>query len=52
MVDIRSIAGSSHPSGHGQGSEQEATSHSRVGRSHQMNIRDATTVVVATAATA
>jgi hypothetical protein len=52
MVDIRSIAGSSHPSHHGQGSEQEATSYSRAGRTRRMNACDATTTVVATAAAA
>jgi hypothetical protein len=52
MVDIRSIAGSSHPSRHGQWSKQEATSCSRVGRSRRTNARDATTTVVAIAATA
>jgi hypothetical protein len=31
MVDIQSIAGSSLPSCHMQGSEQEATFHSRAG---------------------
>jgi hypothetical protein len=52
MVDIRSIAGSSHPSHHEQGTGQEATSRSRVGRSHWMNAYGATTAVWATAATA
>jgi hypothetical protein len=52
MVDIRSIAGSSHPFGHGQGSEKEATSRSSAGRSRRMNVRDATIVMVATAAAA
>jgi hypothetical protein len=52
MVDIRSIAGSSHPSHHEQGTGQEATSHSRVGRSHWMNAYGATTAVWATAGTA
>jgi hypothetical protein len=50
MVDIRSITGSSHPSHLEQGTEQESTSHSRVGRSRQMNTHSATTTVVATAA--
>jgi hypothetical protein len=50
MVDTRSIAGSSCPSHHGQGSEQESTFHSRAGRSHRTNAHDATMVVVATAA--
>jgi hypothetical protein len=52
MVDIRSIAGSSRPSRHGQGFEHEATSHSREGRSRRTNACDATTAVVATAAAA
>jgi hypothetical protein len=52
MVDIRSTASSSHPFGHGQGSEQEVTSCSRAGQSHQMNARNATTVVMPTAAAA
>jgi hypothetical protein len=50
MVDIQSIAGSSRPSHHEQGTEQEATSHSRVGRSCRTNTRGVTTVVEATAA--
>jgi hypothetical protein len=52
MMDIRSIAGSSRPSHHGQGSERQATSHSRVRRSCQTNARDGTTAVVATAVAA
>jgi hypothetical protein len=48
MVYILSIVGSSHPSRHGQGSKQGATSRSRVGQSRQMNTRDTTTTVVAT----
>jgi hypothetical protein len=51
MVDIRSIAGSSHPSGRGQGNKQDATSRSRATQSRRANARDATTAVVATAAT-
>jgi hypothetical protein len=43
MVDIHSIAGSSRPSHCGQGSEHEATSHSRAGRPRRTNARDATT---------
>jgi hypothetical protein len=43
MVDIQSIAGSSRPSHHEQGTEQVATSYSRVRRSHQMNTRGTTT---------
>jgi hypothetical protein len=52
IMDIRSIAGSSHPSHHEQGSEQEATSHSRVGQSRRTNTHDTIIAVVATAATA
>jgi hypothetical protein len=52
MVDIQSIVGSSRPSCYEQGTEQEATSHSRVGQSHQRNTRGATTAMVALAATA
>jgi hypothetical protein len=47
MVDIRSIAGSSHPSHH----EQEATSCSRVGRSHWMKTHGTTATWTTTAAT-
>jgi hypothetical protein len=43
MVDIRSVAGSSCPSRHGQEFEQEATSRSRAGRSRRTNVHDATT---------
>jgi hypothetical protein len=50
MVDIRSIAGSSLPTQ--QGTEQEATSNSRVGRSCQMNAHDVSTAVGVTAAAA
>jgi hypothetical protein len=52
MVDIQSIAGSSHPTHHKQGTKQEATSHSRAGRSYQMNTRGTTTTLVATIAAA
>jgi hypothetical protein len=47
MVDIQSIVGSSHPSDHGQGNEQEATSCSRVAWSLRIYTRDATMAVVA-----
>jgi hypothetical protein len=52
MVDIQSIAGSSRPSHHEHGTEQETTSRSRVGRSRRTNTRGATTAMVATAAVA
>jgi hypothetical protein len=52
MMDIRSIAGSSHPSHHEQGSEQEATSHSRAGQSCRTNTHDTIIAVVATTAAA
>jgi hypothetical protein len=52
MVDIQSIAGSSHPTHHKQGTKQEAASHSRVGQSYRMNTRGTTTSLVATIAAA
>jgi hypothetical protein len=52
MVDIQSIAGSSRPSRRWQGNEEEATSHSRAGRSYRMNARVTTMAVAATTTTA
>jgi hypothetical protein len=51
IVDIRSIAGSSHPSCRGQKNEGEAISHSRAGQSHQAGGNATSTVVAATTAT-
>jgi hypothetical protein len=47
MVDIHSVAASSHPSRRERESERETTSRSRVGRSRRVGARtDATTAVL------